>query len=121
MISRPLVGGYVTVGKGWRWTQWTILFITSAVLLSQLATSETYKPIILRRRARKAGTLQSREQRTSRQAVHAFATKILVRPLDMVFLEPVVGFFTLYIALNFGMVYGKAKAVLPHSHRACCC
>lgn len=105
MYVRPPIGAYVTLGENWRWTQWTMLFFVIAVLIPSVAMKETYKAKILQRRARRGGKESVEPLKSRRQALSDFTTKILVRPPHMIFTEPVVGLFTLYIALNFGMVY----------------
>lgn len=52
-IFRPVVGGFAAQYKGWQWTQWCMIFITLAVYIASLPMKETYKPVILARRARK--------------------------------------------------------------------
>ncbi|OCL10986.1 MFS multidrug transporter-like protein [Glonium stellatum] len=51
----PFVGGFAAQYKGWRWTQWCILFISIPVYLTCLPMRETYKKIILKRRAKRLG------------------------------------------------------------------
>jgi len=104
----PLVGGFVVLGTDWRWTQWTILFFTVAAFGPTLGMSETYKSIILRRRAKMRGEASAVKTGPwfNPRAIHTFVTKLLTRPIHMALTEPVVGLFSLYIALNFGMVYG---------------
>jgi MFS family permease len=55
MTYSPVVGGFVAQYKSWRWTQWCILFLSVFCLAIALAMKETYKPIILKRRAKKRG------------------------------------------------------------------
>lgn len=47
--------GFPAQYKGWRWTQWTILFIMLPSYLSALGMKETYKKFILQKRAQKLG------------------------------------------------------------------
>lgn len=51
----PAVGGFAAQYKGWRWTQWPILFILVPIYLYSLKMKETYKKIILQKRARENG------------------------------------------------------------------
>lgn len=53
----PVVGGFAAEYKGWRWTQWCMLFVTLAVFVIGFSTQETYKKAILRKRAKKLGLL----------------------------------------------------------------
>lgn len=104
----PLLGGYVTLGKGWRWTQWTILFFLVTFLLPSFLMRETYKKVILQRRAKKA----ARQAGTSLppgpnawQVAKTFLTATLTRPVHMLVTEPIVALFSLYVAFNFAVLY----------------
>ena len=59
----PVIGGFVTETRGWRWTQWVIAFGIAIVFAIVLGMSETYKKTILENRAKKLGIpgLQSRQ------------------------------------------------------------
>lgn len=77
---------------------------------------ETYKPIILRRRAKARGITVEEAKFPS---IQDFVTKLVTRPIHMALLEPVVGLFTLYIAINFGMTYGTlihVPTVVGHNY-----
>lgn len=101
----PLVGGFTAQAMGWRWTMWVLLFFTIACLTPALFMKETYKSAILRRRAKKRGLEYPRSGRTPTQAAKFFLKSTLTRPVHMFAVEPVVFFFTLYVAINFGMLY----------------
>lgn len=101
----PLIGGFVTVEESWRWTQWVMLFGMAAVIALTVGMSETYKPVILKRRANKHGLETSDDpQRSTMQSIKFFATKTVLRPLHMLFTEPIVTLFDIYIAFNFGLL-----------------
>ncbi|KAK4503365.1 hypothetical protein PRZ48_004280 [Zasmidium cellare] len=102
----PLVGGFVAQAKGWRWTMWVLLFFTAACLTPALFMKETYKSAILRSRAKKRGLKYPTPERTALQSAKFFLKSTLTRPVHMCAVEPVVLLFTLYIAINFGMLYG---------------
>ncbi|KAK3059871.1 hypothetical protein LTS18_009875, partial [Coniosporium uncinatum] len=100
-----LIGGFVTVTEGWRWTQWVILFGLAFVLAITLGMSETYKKVILKKRARKLGIEGPPEpDRTTAETVKFFATKTIERPMHMLFTEPIVTLFDIYVAFNFGLL-----------------
>ena len=101
----PLVGGYVSYSKGWRWTQWVLLFFTVVCLTPALGMKETYKPVLLRRRAKARGMQVKTSGRTPLQSAKFFLRSTLTRPIHMAVVEPVVALFTLYIAINFSMLY----------------
>ena len=103
----PTIGGYAAQYGGWKWTQWPILFFSVATYIYCLFTKETYKKIILQSRAKKLGLAPPpRTGPTGPAAVKFLLTVTLVRPLHMIFTEPIVGFFSLYIGFNFSVLFG---------------
>jgi DHA1 family multidrug resistance protein-like MFS transporter len=97
----PLVGGFVVEGKGWRWTQWTVLFFFVASFVPIVFVHETYKKIILQRRG--LGTSQA--QRSFVEGFQYFMTKTVIRPVHMLMTEPIVGFVCLYASFQFALLY----------------
>lgn len=76
-----------------------------AFLVPALGMHETYKSAILKKRAKQLGIKPKGAERTFWQATKFFLRSTLTRPLHMAVVEPVVAAFTVYIALNFGMLY----------------
>lgn len=102
----PLVGGFVSRGRGWQWTQWVSIFVTVAFYIPVLFTRETYKKVILRRRALKMGIFDSASQKTPvRKAFRHFLTVLILRPLHMFVTEPIVTLVSIYNGLIFGILY----------------
>lgn len=99
----PLIGGFVTETRSWRWTQWVMLFGMAIVIGITIPMSETYKAKILKTRAKKYG-LESPKQDFGDSFVKYFLRKTIIRPLHMLFTEPIVTFFDIYIAFNFGLL-----------------
>ena len=92
--------------RDWRWTQWVVLTCAGGCYLPILFTRETYKKTILQRRAKKAGILEPcKDDKTWLQHVSYFATTLLIRPVHMLFTEPIVGFVCLYNGFIFGLMY----------------
>nr|POE99415.1 polyamine transporter 4 [Quercus suber] len=101
----PLIGGYVTVNQGWRWTQWVILFGLAFVLVLTLGMSETYKKKILQSRAKKFNIPGPPEpERSKIETAKFFLTKTVTRPISMFCTEPIVTLFDIYVAFNFGLL-----------------
>jgi multidrug resistance protein len=101
----PLVGGYAAVAYGWRWTQWVLLFFTVAFLTPAFGMQETYKAKILSRRAKRLGIVLPGNEKSVLESAKFFLRVQLTRPVHMGLMEPIVGLFTLYIAMNFAMLY----------------
>ena len=97
----PLIGGFVVQGKGWRWTQWTVLFFFVASFLPIIFVRETYKKAILQRR----GLKTSQARRSFVDGFRYFMTKTVIRPVHMLTTEPIVGFVCLYTSFQFALLY----------------
>lgn len=91
--------------KGWRWTQWTILFFTATFGAIGLGMRETYKTKILKIRAKKMGLQMHLEpQRPPTESAKIFVATKLKRPISMLCTEKIVGLFSIYVAFNFGLL-----------------
>jgi MFS family permease len=83
--TRPVVGGFAAQHKGWRWTQWSLIFVTLAAFIIAAPMSETYKPIILKQRAKKYGIAPLKDP--ERPKLKSSFTQKIARPLHMLFTE----------------------------------
>ncbi|KAF4981674.1 hypothetical protein FZEAL_2561 [Fusarium zealandicum] len=108
----PLVGGFVVRSLGWRWTQWVAILTTVALYIPVLFTKETYKKVVLRRRAIRMGLSDTSSQQTSvSKTVRHFFTVLILRPLHMLFTEPIVTLVSLYNGFIFGLLYTFVTSV----------
>ncbi|TKA73636.1 hypothetical protein B0A49_05183 [Cryomyces minteri] len=102
----PVIGGFAAQHKGWQWTMWCTLFIAVAAYLVSLGTHETYKKVILQRRARRLGIPPPPYNGPEGFGkVKFLVTVTLFRPVHMLFAEPIVGFLSLYTAFAFAVVF----------------
>lgn len=107
----PLVNGFAVQANGWRWTQWTILFLSVGVYLVSLTTQETYKKTILEKRAKRLGIAPPKRTLPPGLAgVKMVLTITVFRPLHMLFTEPIVLFLSLYSAFTFGVLFAFLPA-----------
>ncbi|KAI5462066.1 major facilitator superfamily domain-containing protein [Mariannaea sp. PMI_226] len=106
----PVIGSFVVHRKGWRWTQWTLLFFAIFAMITTALTRETFYPVIKRRLAKQRG-LKVEKQPPLASRLKTFAVISLIRPVRMVFTEPIVGFFCLYVAAEFGTLFSFFAAV----------
>lgn len=96
--------------KGWRWTQWTLVFFAIFAMITTLFTQETFHPVIKRRLAKQRG-LKVEPSPPFADRLKTFAVIALLRPIRMLFLEPIVGFFCLYVSAEFGTLFSFFAAV----------
>lgn len=105
-------GGFITDSYlGWRWTAW-ITLIPSAFfgLIALFVIPETYSPKLLQDRASRL------RRETKNWALHSFLDEhkptlsqighnYLLRPFQMLALEPILICMTIYLALIYGILY----------------
>ena len=104
--ARPLLGGFLVQAKGWRWTQWAILFFLITFYIPVIFTRESYKRTILERRATKLNIQgPPREHRSFPGTVKYFVTTIFLRPIHMLATEPIVTVVCGYNGFLFGLMY----------------
>lgn len=104
----PIAGGYLAQYKDWRWTQWVILMLGSIGVILGLFQQETYKKIILQKRAKRLNLPPPPNPMATlspAQRLKFIFTVTLTRPLMMLFTEPIVSFLAVYTAFNFGVLF----------------
>lgn len=107
----PLVGGFLSDGLGWRWLYYIQIILSGTCwILITWTVPETYAPTLLARRAKKLRkssgddtwvTEQDLDSRPFTQRLWLF----LVRPFQLLFLEPIVLFLSLYMSVLYGLLY----------------
>ncbi|KIW03165.1 uncharacterized protein PV09_05807 [Verruconis gallopava] len=107
----PLAGGFIADNLGWRWLYWMQLILsTAAWILITFTVPETYAPTLLTRRAKKMRkeTGDSKFVTESELDTRPFGQRMklfLVRPFQLLFLEPIVLFISLYMSVLYGLLY----------------
>ncbi|KAL9000209.1 MAG: hypothetical protein Q9169_001111 [Polycauliona sp. 2 TL-2023] len=101
----PLVLGYIVPAKSWQWTQFVTLMIAFGAYLFGIGVPETYPREILRSRARRLGHSIQLAKAESGVTIAEMAQTTLITPMLMAVSEPVVIMVTLYLALNFAVLF----------------
>jgi len=105
----PLLGAAVSQTRGWRWTSWLILFFAIIlVIIPAPFYFESYKPVLLRQRAKKRGLPLPKlptEDMSWPKVLSTYVSKTLTRPMHMLLTEPIIAAFNTYSAFNFGLLY----------------
>ncbi|OJJ56743.1 hypothetical protein ASPSYDRAFT_80515 [Aspergillus sydowii CBS 593.65] len=100
----PVVGSFIVNRKGWRWTQWTMIFFGAFTVLISLFTKETFHPAIKHRIAREVGRPLSTSPPLATK-LRLFVTIALFRPVQMLLSEPIVALICLYVACEFATLF----------------
>uniref|UniRef100_A0A060T8V0 ARAD1C32472p n=1 Tax=Blastobotrys adeninivorans TaxID=409370 RepID=A0A060T8V0_BLAAD len=111
-IVAPVVSGFIAYSYlGWRWTLYLIgIMAAFAMVLDVLFYEETYHPVILVSKAKEL------RRRTGNWGIYApqenveldlgeLVVKNLTRPLQMLFMEPIILLITIYTAFIYGILY----------------
>ncbi|PWW80165.1 MFS general substrate transporter [Tuber magnatum] len=105
----PIVGGYLAEYEGWRWTLWIIIILGGALLVPLYFMEESYKPVILKRRALARGE-ELPPKPDPKEALRLIFTITLARPIMMLLKEPIVQAVALYSAFAFAVLFGFFEA-----------
>ncbi|PNS21654.1 hypothetical protein CAC42_1508 [Sphaceloma murrayae] len=107
----PLIGGFLSDNLGWRWLYWIQLILSAvAWILITFTVPETYAPTLLSRRAKKMRqetgddkfvTETELDKRPFTERMGIF----LLRPFQLLFLEPIVFFISVYMSVLYGLLY----------------
>jgi hypothetical protein len=91
----------------WRWTQWLILFFGLVSYIITVPSRETYRKIILTNRAKRLNLPAPPSPLPPGMSKIRFLLLVtLMRPMTMLFTEPIVTFFSTYTAFNFSVLFG---------------
>jgi DHA1 family multidrug resistance protein-like MFS transporter len=111
-VAGPIMGGFITQSHlGWRWTAWiTLIMCAFFGLIGLVLIPETFHPVLHQRKARKL------RHETKNWAFHSkldetrvsprdIVVKYVLRPFQMLVMEPILLFVTIYLALIYGILY----------------
>ncbi|KAL2264794.1 hypothetical protein VTJ83DRAFT_7304 [Remersonia thermophila] len=107
----PLVGGLINMYTDWRWTHYVLLIWSGALLVSvALFVPETYHPVLLKRKAQRLRKTTGDDrwrapiEKTTRSVAHTVAYSLL-RPFQILALEPMALILNIYTAVLLGLLY----------------
>ncbi|KAI9045135.1 MFS transporter [Aspergillus affinis] len=107
----PLAGGYLFDASGWRWLYWLQLILAFvAWILITFTVPETYGPTILKKRAKKLRKAENDLKYVTETEIDPLPIGqklriVLLRPFQLLFLEPIVLFIAIYMSVLYGLLY----------------
>jgi MFS family permease len=108
----PLAGSYLNNARGWRWIFYLTAILGGAVtLLTILCMSETYEPVLLRRKAVQLRKQTGNTSLQSKSDVDAGTGKLkafhgaMAMPLRMLLFSSPIFFTSLLTAIDYGWIY----------------
>ncbi|KAG8525999.1 uncharacterized protein KY384_000761 [Bacidia gigantensis] len=100
-----IVGNYIFVYGGWRWTQWITLIMAIGAYLLGVSMPETYPREILRARAKRTKMPIKLAKAQSGVTLKEMATHTLINPVKMLVAEPIVILASWYVAFIFAVIF----------------
>lgn len=100
-ILGPLIGAFIVNGThGWRWLMWIMVIVPAVtVFLSFAFVRETYAPVILRKKARKANSTINIDRIEQQASARALFRDAMSRPCHLLLFSPICTVMCLYMAL----------------------
>lgn len=108
-ILGPIIGNFAAESKGWKWTMWVSLMFSGLSLPFVLLLPETYKPVLLAKRAKARG-IDLAKPEMNKEFVSLIVKVVLVRPFEMLVVEPIVAVLSIYVAFVFAVLFGFFEA-----------
>lgn len=95
------------VRHGWRWTQWILALMSVPATILAIFTHESFRPKIQQRLAKvgKDGSALPPPSPPIMERLRVFVNVGFIRPIQMLFFDPIVGFICLYVAVEFGTLF----------------
>ncbi|CAK4015666.1 MFS general substrate transporter [Lecanosticta acicola] len=109
-VIGPVAGGFLAEAKDWRWIFWVIAMATGfTFILALLFLRETYAPILLARKTKHlqkaTGNMDLRSKLDNGLSPKQLFIRAIVRPSKLMFLSPICGLMSLYMAIVYGFLY----------------
>lgn len=110
-VISPIMASFATEKQGWRWSQWIQLIAGGLILPFIALMPETHKGVILRKRAKKNKVNLKKFTKEDQKAFLKITLTITIfRPIKMLFVEPIVVVFSIYVAFIFAVLFGFFEA-----------
>lgn len=114
----PVISGFSVPAENWRWSLWEMLWLSGPVFVCMLFfLPETSTPNILLRRAQRLRKLTGDNRLKAQSEIDQKNMKLndvvyeaLVRPIQLIIMDPAIGFTAGYVALCYGIYYSFFEA-----------
>ncbi|KAL1302463.1 hypothetical protein AAFC00_002855 [Neodothiora populina] len=107
----PIISGFSVAAENWRWSLWEMLWLAGPIWLTLFfLLPETLADNVLHRRAQRLRKLTGSDRfKTSPEMKEIdfkeTARNSLIRPIQLMILDPAIAYADLYIALLYGIFY----------------
>jgi multidrug resistance protein len=109
-ILGPVAGGFLVASVSWRWVFWILAMAGGFFgIIMYFVAQETYHAVIMDRKVarlrKETGNMDLRSKLDSGLTPKQFFIRAVARPMKMLFFSPIVGLMSLYISVNYGILY----------------
>jgi MFS family permease len=110
-VVGPICGGFLSYAQGWRWVGAVAAIFAGVLTIAHIFfIPETYTPVLLRERALKLSAATGRVYKCEDDVIKPLNHRDLVinqfkMPYILLFTEPIVFVFSIYMAVIFGLLY----------------
>lgn len=114
----PIISGFSVSAENWRWSIWEMLWLSGPVFIMMLLfLPETSTSNILLRRAQRLRRLTGDSHLKAQSEIDQanmrpkdVAFEALVRPIQLMVMDPAIGFTAVYVGLCYGIYYSFFEA-----------
>lgn len=111
-VIGPIIGGFLGMTRGWKWVLGLLAIVAGAFwIIGTLFIPETYAPRLLRKRAQRLTQITGKvyvsklEKDRPPMTVPQLLRTSLLRPWQLLFMEPIVLLLSIYMAIVYGTLY----------------
>jgi len=109
-VIGPVCGGFLSQAAGWRWIFWVLAIAIGVVSIAAAPIiRETYAPVLLERKTRRlrkeTGNPNLRSKLEQNLPPKEVFIRAIARPTKLLFLSPICGLMSLYMAVVYGILY----------------
>ncbi|KAJ4370540.1 hypothetical protein N0V83_005061 [Neocucurbitaria cava] len=109
-VIGPVCGGFLVQAMSWRWVFWIMAIFGGAFgVVLFFVGRETFPITLLEKKAarlrKETGNQNLRSKLAKDIPPREIFIRAIVRPMKMLFLSPIVSLMSLYIAINYGILY----------------
>ncbi|EMC96974.1 hypothetical protein BAUCODRAFT_32722 [Baudoinia panamericana UAMH 10762] len=109
----PIISGFSVTAENWRWSMWELLWLAGPVFLMMFFfLPETSSSNILLRRAQRLRKLTGNNNLKAQSEIDQanmrprdVAFEALVRPIQLIVMDPAIGFTAFYVGICYGIYY----------------
>jgi len=114
----PIISGFSVQAENWRWSMWEMLWMNGPIFLTLFFfLPETSSSNILLRRAQRLRLLTGNSRLQAQSEIDQanltsrdIASEALVRPFQLMLLDPSIAFTAIYTAIVYGIFYSFFEA-----------